>query len=109
MILKEHMKVLLIILVSLFLSACGDKNDATTVEKIVGTNIEGTYVASDKTAVTFKDGVITMEAHGVFPARSTTYKLVNKRIEFTFDAPVYFQIKDDGALVYLGILEYTKK
>lgn len=103
------MKALLLVLFSLFLTACGEKSGTTVAEEMVGTNVEGTYVASDKTAVTFKEGVITMEAHGVFPARSAPYKIVNKRIEFTFDAPVHFQIKDDGALVYLDILEYTKK
>ena len=102
------MKLFLIMLLAVLLTACGPKNDTTIMEKSAGINVGGTYVASDKTAFTLKDGVLTREAHGVFPARVTTYKIVNKRIEFTFESPGYFLIKDDKTLVFLGLLEYSK-
>jgi hypothetical protein len=107
--LKVFMKFIYIILIAFLFTACAEKNSTSNADKIVGQTIEGTYVASDKTAVTIKDGLIKMEAHGVFPARSAMYKIVNKRVEFTFDAPSYFQIKEDGKLVYQGLVEYSKK
>lgn len=103
------MKYIIILLVSMFLVACGDKNGSSVVEKATGPNIEGTYVAADKTSYTFKDGEVTSDAHGNREAHTYTYKVNNDRIEFTASVPAYFVIKDNKRLVLMGAVEYVKK
>lgn len=106
------MKYIFALLLVVLMSACGEKNSTSstsTVERVVSQNVNGTYSASDKTKFSFKDGVITMEPHGVFPARTAKYTIQNNRIEYTFDTPGYFIIKDDKTLMWRGQLEYVKK
>ena len=106
------MKYLLVLIFVAFLSACGDKNSSVTtspVEKIPGPNIEGTYIAPDKTEIVIKDGILTLKAHGPFPARHSPYKVINNRVEFTWDTPGFFIIKDNGNLSVQGLMDYTKQ
>ena len=105
---KDFMKYIIILLVSMFLVACSDKNGPSVVEKATA-DIEGTYVAADKTSYTFKDGAVTSDAHGNHEAHTYTYKVDNDRIEFTASVPAYFVIKDNKRLALMGAVEYVKK
>lgn len=106
---KEYMKVITAIIFALFLAACSEKDVTTAVAKTSSRNIEGTYIAQDNTAYTFTNGVIKMEAHGVLPARTTTYRIINDRIEYTFDNASYFKIENDKKLVWHDMITYIKK
>ena len=103
------MKYIITLLVSMFLVACGDKNGLPVVEKATGQNIEGTYFASDKTSYTFKDGAVTLDAHGNHEAHTYPYTVDKDRIEFLASVPAYFVIKDSKRLVLMGAVEYIKK
>lgn len=94
------MKYLLVLIFVIFLNACGEKNSS---------NIEGTYIASDKSEIVIKDGMVTLKAHGVFPARQGPYKVINNRIEFTWNGPGYFLIKDDKTISIQGLMDYKKQ
>ena len=102
------MKYLLIVIFAMFMSACGDKTSNGAIEKITSPNVEGRYIGEGTFVFTLKDGKITFEAHGDSKEKTTTYKVVNDKIEFAFDNPVYLKIIDEDTLSFVGAAIYKR-
>lgn len=102
------MKYLLILIFAIFVSACGDKHGTGIVGKILTPNIDGRYVASDKSEFIIKDGEIIAPAKGSFKEYRSAYKVVGNEIEFTFDNPIKLKIIDNKTLLLLGVVTFNK-